>query len=225
MCVVWNLVCTWQVSQAFNDVGSPVEPLLTPDGALRELLLTTSVYAEDRLDVKPDDQDLVSWPPVGSTPCDLALGLPDADCTMFAEWNTRVLKPVPESSSDSFVEPNTCTDTFKSTKKAYCDPALFHSASVYADFLRRLDAGGMIHWSPARGRREVLGVFFVAKKNGSLRLIFDTRVLNHDFQEPAHTSLPSFAAFSNTELPEGKEFALDLSISKTHSMYLLSFST
>ena len=73
-----------EVSQAFSDLGSPVEPLLTPDGALRELLHTTSVYAQDRLDVKPYDKELVSWPPKGSSPCDLVKGLPEADRTMLA---------------------------------------------------------------------------------------------------------------------------------------------
>ncbi|MCP2504969.1 MAG: hypothetical protein NLN65_06720, partial [Candidatus Poseidoniaceae archaeon] len=193
-----------EVSQAFSDLGSPVEPLLTPDGALRELLHTTSVYAQDRLDVKPYDKELVSWPPKGSSPCDLVKGLPEADRTMLADWNTRMLNTHVESCS-----PNSTADNMPSTqktKKAYCDPALFRSASVYADFLRRLDAAGMIHWTRAEGRKGVLGVFFVAKKNGSLRLIFDTRVLNQDFIEPAHTALPSGSAFSNIDMPEDKNF-------------------
>ena len=38
-----------EVSGAFRDIGKPVEPSLTPDGALAELLRSTSVYGDDRL--------------------------------------------------------------------------------------------------------------------------------------------------------------------------------
>ena len=203
---VGSLAALEEVSQAFHSVGSPVEPLLTPDGALRELLHSTSIYAQDRLDVKPYDKDLVSWPPVGSSACDLRLGLPEADRTMLAEWNTRMLRTDPPPPPQCNVTQDTHHDIPCTVKKAYCDPALFRSGPVYADFLQRLDAGGMIHWMPARGRKGVLGVFFVAKKNGSLRLIFDTRTLNQDFADPPHTALPSGAAFSNIELPDKEEF-------------------
>ena len=41
--------------------------------------------------------------------------------------------------------------------------------------------------------------FFVTEKDGSLRLIFDTRLINLMFHTPPSTRLPSAAAFSQTE--------------------------
>jgi len=205
-----------EVRGAFQDLGSPTDPLLTPDGALREFLHSTSVYSQDRFDVKPYSRDVVSWPPVGSKAVSLADGLPEADRSLLADWKTHMLRSTLDNNtlmSDLKLSHNLHSNTSahedtssKKVKKAYCDPALFRNTSVYADFLRRLDAGGMLHWVPAHSRRGVLGVFFVAKKDGSLRLIFDTRILNHDFIDPPHTALPSGAAFSSLEVERGSDF-------------------
>ena len=45
---------------------------------------------------------------------------------------------------------------------------------VYGDFLKELHDRGLIRWGHYAKPR--LGMFFVKKKNGKLRLIFDTRV-------------------------------------------------
>jgi len=42
----------------------------------------------------------------------------------------------------------------------------------------------MIFWHLYDGAEGLLGVFFVAKKDGRLRLIFDTRVANTYFKTP-----------------------------------------
>ena len=63
----------------------------------------------------------------------------------------------------------------------------------------------MIHWAKADGGKGV-GVFFVTKKDGSLRLILDTRILCSYFADPPHTALPSGAAFGNLECPENQTF-------------------
>ena len=195
------------IASAYRDVGKP-ELNLTPDGALAELLRSTSVYSDDRADVKPYAKELVSWPKEGSVPSPLLTGLSVGDRSMLANWKTHMLRNSLDTShthtDSNHNHTHSCMPPV--TKKAYLDPALFRNASIYCDFLKRLDAAGMIHWARAHGRKGVLGVFFVTKKDGSLRLIFDTRTLNADFADPPHTALPSGAAFGNLECPENQAF-------------------
>ena len=55
----------------------------------------------------------------------------------------------------------------------------------------------MISWRV--GGPSYLGVFFVKKKTGKLRIIFDTRDVNNLFRPPPTTRLPTAAAFSRLE--------------------------
>ena len=79
----------------------------------------------------------------------------------------------------------------------YIDPA-FRSGAVYGAFLRDLLDRGLIELVAETGA--FLGVFFVGKKDGRLRLIFDTRVANAYFMDPPHTALPSAGAWAQQEL-------------------------
>ena len=184
---------------AINGLGSP-PPGLTSEGALAELLRSSSVYSDSRIDVAPYAKDRVSWPPIGSTPCALVAGLSEADSSWLSDWRAHMLK-----SND------VCTGTTTSHHdsmpfKPHSDRSLFSSPKVYGDFLDRLSAAGMINWNtPEAGEDGVLGVFFVTKKDGSLRIIFDTRKLNESFKDPPSTNLPSAAAFSSVEAPDGAE--------------------
>eukprot|EP00973_Karenia_brevis_P012003 1630383-Karenia_brevis.AAC.1 len=54
--------------------------------------------------------------------------------------------------------------------------------------------------------KPALGIFFVAKKSGGIRIIFDTRILNCSFIDPPSTALPSAAAFANIETDPQREF-------------------
>ena len=87
------------------------------------------------------------------------------------------------------------------TCKPYCDPSLFASRKTYADFLLRLHLAGMLKFRRASGSQGSLGVFFVKKKDGTLRIIFDTRKLNLRFKDPPKTQLPTASAFSQLECP------------------------
>ena len=51
----------------------------------------------------------------------------------------------------------------------------------------------------SRAQGEIGLFFFVAKKNGKLRIIFDTRVVNTYFKTPPSTRLPTSSAFSSLE--------------------------
>ena len=64
---------------------------------------------------------------------------------------------------------------------------------------------GMIRYRRAFQDRGVLGIFFVAKKDGRIRIIFDTRILNTKFRDPPSTRLPSAAAISSLEVPSHSE--------------------
>eukprot|EP00973_Karenia_brevis_P045376 6285342-Karenia_brevis.AAC.1 len=83
---------------------------------------------------------------------------------MAKGWRHLVLKP------QSLLE-----EYFRSADrpKQFCEPTLVRRPKVYAEFLARLDQAGMLTWR--RGGDSLLGVFFVAKKNGKIRIILDTR--------------------------------------------------
>ena len=208
------------IADAFTRVGKLVKPILSPEGAYAELLKNTSVYSDSRCDVKPYARDLVSWPPCGSKPACLIDGLEGADKDWLVGWQTHMLADnhdshihhhsVTHSNNNINFNNNNIHNNNSSTKsptKAYCDPVLFRSHRNYAEFLHRLQDAGMIRWRVAHQEQSALGVFFVGKKNGSIRLIFDTRVLNKRFKPPPHTPLPSGAAFSSIQLgsPESNE--------------------
>ena len=62
---------------AYIAAGGP-PPEDSPEGALRALLGSSRVYAQDRSDLQPYVRDRVSWPAVGSVPVDLGPPLDEA---------------------------------------------------------------------------------------------------------------------------------------------------
>ena len=58
------------VSKSLVKLGGPPAECL-PEGALRELLGAARFYAQDRADVQPYAQDMMSWPEVGTRPINL----------------------------------------------------------------------------------------------------------------------------------------------------------
>ena len=65
----------------------------------------------------------------------------------------------------------------------------------------------MIHWSlSSQSTPPNVGVFFVTKKNGKIRIIFDTRIANCFFKAPPKTRLPTAAAWSAVEAPASGAF-------------------
>ena len=90
--------------------------------------------------------------------------------------------------------------------RAYMDPILNYNHVEYVRFLQDLRDRSMIKYKVWDGNPADLGIFFVRKKNGSQRLIFDTRILNRKFVDPPSTDLPSADAFTRLEMPEGESF-------------------
>ena len=61
----------------------------------------------------------------------------------------------------------------------YVDPKLIGNRRRYARFLKDLERRGRLRF--ATWVQEVVGLFFVRKKSGSLRLIVDARLANLHF--------------------------------------------
>ena len=160
------------------------------EGALSELPAHCSAYTE-RADIAEYDYDRVSLP-VDSKPVPLAESVRTEHRGLISNAKQAMF-------SSSFDVPD--CNVSREVMKPYCDPALFKDCSTYAKFLHCPFELGMIMFSAARGRTGNMGIFFVYKKDGSLRLIFDTRKLNKSFKTPPSVSLPTPAAFANVEEP------------------------
>jgi hypothetical protein len=181
------------ILQCYQDVGSP-PCTFSPEGALHELLSKSSYYSDVRDDIIPYSKETVSWPERGSRPVSLGSILPEADCDMLSNWKVNMLRDAADYHNHI---------SKSQTHKPYIDPGLMSPHDTYASFSSRLHDVGMVRWRCSSGDKSALGIFFVNKKDSSLRIIFDTRVLNQRFQDPPKTHLPTAAAFSNLESEDG----------------------
>ncbi|CAK0788409.1 unnamed protein product [Prorocentrum cordatum] len=88
--------------------------------------------------------------------------------------------------------------------KPYVDPLLFRHPDHYADLLRRVDAAGMLRFRPRSDcEQPSVGVFFVTKNDGSIRMALDTRITKFAFVELAGTKLPTGASRAGLEISSG----------------------
>ena len=79
----------------------------------------------------------------------------------------------------------------------------------------------MVKFKTAGEEDGVLGIVFVRKKSGQLRLIFDTRKMNVAFHDPPKTDLPSADAFTRLEFPDNEKFVFG-SGDLANAFYILS---
>jgi hypothetical protein len=170
-----------------------------PDGAefdctdgLQKLCSSFRLYGSVRTDIKPYAADNISWPQADSRPVPLGRCLSEADSEWLGTWQSQMLR------SD---------DTVTHEKVVpYVDPILKNNPHEYGRFIKELHSRNMLGFRVANGETGKLGIFFVAKKSGQLRLIFDTRLLNQDFREPPTTDLPSADSFTRMEMPENSQY-------------------
>ena len=123
-------------------------------------------------------------------------GLDEADRARLNDWERHMLR-----------DPNEADEIRQRAelRRPHCDKELLKSPKVYGDFLNRLADAGMVRFERAERREGVLGVFFVHKKSGQQRIIFDTRILNSQFVDPPRAQLPLAAALSVVEIGPGEQ--------------------
>eukprot|EP00959_Pyramimonas_sp_CCMP1952_P327914 6865097-Pyramimonas_sp.AAC.1 len=85
--------------------------------------------------------------------------------------------------------------------KPYMDAVLRSDREAYALFLKDLHDASLISWTPQP--REICAPFFVAKKNGDLRLVMGCRVSNLHCRPPPHLDMGTGGAWSRLERPDG----------------------
>jgi len=163
------------IAQQYLRLGPPPADGSKPEGALHELLGASSVYHSERQDLRSYARDLVSWPTTGNRPMCVGDGLAAADKEWLHDWQVHLLRDKQAFEQDAAAF---------GAHRIYCDPLLFRSPKKYASFLSELKSRGMLRWRKAKGEAGKLGVFFVAKKDGRLRIVFDTRLLNLMFIPP-----------------------------------------
>lgn len=84
--------------------------------------------------------------------------------------------------------------------RPYWDPQLRGSDANMKEFLKALDAAGLLTWR--RRARAKVGFFFVAKKSGDQRLIVDARQANMMHQRAPHSDLAVPSALSRLVLSD-----------------------
>ncbi|CAK0803561.1 unnamed protein product [Prorocentrum cordatum] len=88
------------------------------------------------------------------------------------------------------------------------DPVLQRHGYQLGECLSELLSAGIIERASEGSIIERAGIFFVPKKDSSLRLIFDTRRSNAHFQDPPYTLLASGEALANLEVDAAEGVAV-----------------
>ena len=143
-------VASQRIGEIFLKASPPPADLPSPEGALRELLGASGLYEGAGAHVAPYAKDKVSWPEVGSSPMALVDGLPQADSERLTNWASHMLRDPSEAEA---------LRAKAGLRRAHCDPDLFSSPAVYADFCRQLMARNLIRLSKAASRKGDLGFF------------------------------------------------------------------
>ena len=181
-----------QFCSKYKAMGSP--PVgLTPAGALRELCHESLPYLGETAGPVPFDADLVSLPGVGCVPVDPVVSLPPEHSDLISGPEAPMLR-LPSDAEHVLKE--------SGLSKPHFDPA-FRSGKVYGKFIQMLLERDLIDLQI--GGTSYLGVFFVSKKDGKIRMILDTRIVNCFFKDPPKTRLPSASALTSFECSEGED--------------------
>ena len=182
------------IHRAVLDMGKPPCDL-TPEGAYRKFLGGSSAYSSVRPDPATFSLDAVSWPEVGGSHCDVCSLLPDGDSMRLSNWRDSMLRDPIESAE---------LQKEQGLSRAYCDPELLRSPQVYGRFLQEMHRRGLCDFEASTGDDASLGIFFVKKKDGKQRIIFDTRKINCDFVSPESVALPTSGSLGGIEVDAGE---------------------
>ncbi|CAK0790921.1 unnamed protein product, partial [Prorocentrum cordatum] len=172
------------IQEAVDAFGVP-PPDLTPAGALEELRVAQS-YDQESAVIAPvtfDRVDLISLPSVGSEPKSLSALIGD-DSMSIGHRLQELLLPR---------ERGLARVAEHAPKRAYSDPNL-RNPRLYKKVLHRLVSSHLVEFHT--DALSSVGMFFVYKKSGALRLILDGRIPSQLFDEPPKVKLATGAAFS-----------------------------
>ncbi|CAK0838468.1 unnamed protein product, partial [Prorocentrum cordatum] len=167
------------------------------EASLVEMLAQAPGYAGDSGRVRPYSMPPVAWPE--STKAVSTCGVvSEADSIVLQDWRQSMLNPesVAAELRDSL-----------GVIRPYVDPELRFKPKSYAEFLKQLEAHGMISWRVSSEQASFSTGLFVQKSNGKLRLVFDTRLANCSFSCPPATRLPTPSAWASLDCDDSFHFA------------------
>lgn len=163
------------------------------------MLQAASGYAEDQPagSLASFNIEAVSLPDEGWTPINLV-----------HLWGGNGQDILDDFVSNQLLPPETASIRLEAcgVDRPYMDPML-RQGKQYHGFLRRLYASSLIDYSVKPGREQI-GLFFVTKKSGKLRLIVDARRSNAHFGEPSYVSLATGDSLGNLEFESGQEVTI-----------------
>ena len=190
-------------AEVMNDVeGAAVSwcgvgSLISSQSATAKLMRGRGVYS------LPANAGMVSLNPkilsvptsLGGAPPVLSVA-PEAECDLLRNFETRMLRDRQEVTliNQQLGEP-----------KYYVDPALA-SKRRYSMFIHKLRKVGLVSFS--RSCRCRIGVFAVAKKNGTQRLILDCRPANRLFVAPPGVDLLTGEGLARLEIDLDCDFSI-----------------
>ena len=181
-------LCLSALASEYERLGAPPSDL-TAAGAFAELCGRPAGYADSeagpRVSFKPG---LAALSPAGGKPITTVDLLPDGDRMMGLDWRRRLLR----DSSDAH---HLLSEL--GVAKPYSDPVPVRGKKNYGGFLRNTSDAGMLRFT--ENLPATVGIFFVGKKDGRQRCIFDTRITNCYFRDPPHADLPTAAAYAKLE--------------------------
>lgn len=175
-----------------QEVGSHI-PMYSEREASQELLHSCLSYAgeEASTTVRPFNRSLVSIPEVGAMAPHLSAVLDpygreilqDPDANLFVsgdEWGQIIER-------GQNIEP-------------YMDEVFRNSTSTYIEFVKDLWDRGMVSFTDRP--RSTITPFFVAKKDGRLRLVLDFRAVNQMFRSPPPLAMSAGFSWSRLKVPQ-----------------------
>ncbi|CAE8634396.1 unnamed protein product [Polarella glacialis] len=168
--------------------------MYSPREAIRELLGSSYGYSEVSTTVRPFDPALVSIPSVGTRAPSIMSVLDPVGVDVVADYEHSML--LSSNEYGSVLEEGIKV-------QPYMDVILQSSISSYQAFVHSLFTRGMLDFCEHAGG--LVTPFFVIKKGGKLRLIFDCRTVNLRFKKAPKIAMGSGSSWASLEVAEGEQ--------------------
>ncbi|CAK0875218.1 unnamed protein product, partial [Prorocentrum cordatum] len=166
---------------------------ISPQEAFHELLGSTpSSYmdGDEVSPVRPYSRELVSWPKRGNRPAPLPTNAPPDLLRYMTEGQRDVWLRQPQEVAQ--------VRQVDGLPTLYGDAVLKENRDAYIGFVKDGLARGIFRLS--RRRKEAVKVFFVKKKDSSIRIVIDCRRSNQHFRAAPKVHLFSGSSFGEVEV-------------------------